>query len=65
MEWLYFDLIKVNAGYYLFDVKYEAAIQEAGKVKVFVDRAEAEDYLVEQDIRGSVRNVVEAGDEAE
>ena len=59
MEWLYFDLVKVTAGYILFDVKYETALTENGKAKVFGSYDEAEFYLSDNDIRGNVRNVVD------
>ena len=58
MEWTYFDLIKVNAGYYLFDIEYKIPIEENDKIKVFSSYDDAEDYLTKNDIRGSIRNIV-------
>jgi phage terminase large subunit-like protein len=59
MHWFVFDLVKVNSGYYLFDIEYEDALKEGGKIKVFQSWDEAEQYLVDEDIRGTIRDIVE------
>lgn len=56
--WTIFDLIKVNSGYYLFDVEYEDPLKEDGRIKTFSNRNEADQYLIDEDIRGSIRDVV-------
>lgn len=62
MDWTIFDLVKVNSGYYLFDVEYEDTLKEDGKIKLFTSWDEAEQYLQDEDIRGSIRDIVVEGE---
>ena len=56
--WTIFDLVKVNSGYYLFDIEYESRFEADGKVVLFENYGKAEEYLVDNDIRATIRNVV-------
>ncbi len=58
--WPYFDLVKTNSGYFLMEVETEVALTgEDKKIVNFQSFEEARDYLADNDIRGSVRDVVD------
>ncbi len=60
MEWLDFDLVRVTDGYILLDIKYEARLtDESGEARIFASYDDANAYLINSDIRGSIRDVVD------
>lgn len=64
MWFYYFDYVKTNSGAYLLEVDEQLPLKEDGKIVRFQSFGEAEDYLIEQNIRGIVRDVIdEANDE--
>lgn len=50
MEWLYFTLIEVDGGLDLYDEKYEVRLGQ-----IFQSRSEADQYLEDNAISGSIR----------
>jgi hypothetical protein len=58
MDWVYFDLVKTEEGFYLWDFEHEVPFLENGKLKYFASFDEAETYLVEQNIRASIRDII-------
>ncbi len=60
MTWFYFDYVKTNSGAYLIEVDEQVPLKGDDNQIVRVQSfGEAENYLVEQDIRGTVRDVID------
>lgn len=54
MRWFYFDLVTVTDGYILVD-EDEVRLQENGNVLIFANHDDANAYIVQNDIRGSIK----------